>query len=50
MNDPELRAEAAKLKLEAAPVPGGEMQELVEQLYGSPPDVIELVKKLNSPQ
>ena len=50
MNDPELRAEAAKLKLETAPVPGGEMQELVEQLYGSPPDVVELVKKLNSPQ
>jgi tripartite-type tricarboxylate transporter receptor subunit TctC len=50
MIDPELRAEAAKQKLEAAAVPGGEMQELVEQLYGSPPDVVELVKKLNSPQ
>ena len=50
MKDPELRAEAAKLKFEIAPVPGREMQELVEQLYGSPPDVIELVKKINSPQ
>jgi tripartite-type tricarboxylate transporter receptor subunit TctC len=50
MNDPEVRAEAAKLKLEMAPVPGREMQELTEQLYGSPPDVIELVKKINSPQ
>jgi tripartite-type tricarboxylate transporter receptor subunit TctC len=50
MKDPELRAEAAKLKLEIAPVPGGEMQELVEQLYDSPSDVIELVKKINSAQ
>ncbi len=50
MKDPELRADAARLKLEVAPVPGQEMQELVEQLYGSPPDVIELVKKINSAQ
>ena len=50
MNDPDLRAEAAKLKLETAPVRGREMQDLVAQLYGSPPDVIELVKKINSPQ
>jgi tripartite-type tricarboxylate transporter receptor subunit TctC len=50
MKDPDLLAEAAKLKLEIAPVRGREMQELVEQLYGSPPDVIELVKKINSPQ
>lgn len=50
MNDPDLRTEAAKLKLETAPVRGREMQDLVAQLYGSPPDVIELVKKINSPQ
>jgi hypothetical protein len=50
MQDPELRTEAARLKLEIAPVPGREMQALVEQLYGSPPDVIELVKKINSAQ
>jgi tripartite-type tricarboxylate transporter receptor subunit TctC len=50
MNDRDLRAEAEKLKLEIAPVHGQEMQELVEQLYGSPPDVVELVKKINSPQ
>jgi tripartite-type tricarboxylate transporter receptor subunit TctC len=49
MNDADLRAEAAKLKLEIAAVRGREMQDLVEQLYGSPPDVIELVKKINSP-
>jgi tripartite-type tricarboxylate transporter receptor subunit TctC len=50
MKDPELRAEAAKQKLEIAAVPGGEMQELVEQLYSSPPAVIELLKKINSAQ
>jgi tripartite-type tricarboxylate transporter receptor subunit TctC len=50
MNDPDLRAEAAKLKLETDPVRGREMQDLVAQLYGSPPDVIELVKKINNPQ
>jgi tripartite-type tricarboxylate transporter receptor subunit TctC len=50
MEDPDLLAEAAKLKLEIAPVRGREMQDLVEELYGSPPDVIELVKKINSPQ
>jgi len=50
MNDRDLRAEAEKLKLEIAPVHGREMQVLVDQLYDSPPDVIELVKKINSPQ
>ena len=44
------KLKADKLKLEVAAVPGTEMQELVEQLYGSPPDVIELVKKINSAQ
>ena len=50
MKDPELKAEADKLKLEVDPVSGTEMQELVDQLYASPPDVIELVKKINSAQ
>jgi tripartite-type tricarboxylate transporter receptor subunit TctC len=50
MQDPELRADAAKLKLETEPVPGREMQALVEQLYSAPPDVVELVKKISSAQ
>ncbi|MPZ37939.1 MAG: hypothetical protein GEU95_07715 [Rhizobiales bacterium] len=50
MKDPELRADAAKLKLEIDPVPGPEMQEVVEQLYRAPPDVIRLIKKINSGQ
>jgi hypothetical protein len=48
MKDPALRAEAAKLKLEVAPVTGTEMQELVAQLYGAPSDVINLIKKISS--
>jgi tripartite-type tricarboxylate transporter receptor subunit TctC len=48
MQDPALKAEADRLKLEAAPVPGTEMQELVDQLYRSPPEVIELVKKISA--
>jgi tripartite-type tricarboxylate transporter receptor subunit TctC len=50
MNDPQLKADAAKQRLEAEPVPGTEMQEPVEQLYHSPPEVIELIKKINTAQ
>jgi tripartite-type tricarboxylate transporter receptor subunit TctC len=50
MNDPELKAEAKKMKLEVAPVNGKEMQDLVTRLYATPTDVIELVKKINSAQ
>src|SRR5262245_2320853 len=50
MEDPELRAEATKMKPAIAAVRGREMQALVEQLYDSPADVVELVKKINSAQ
>jgi tripartite-type tricarboxylate transporter receptor subunit TctC len=50
MNDPELKADAEKQRLEAAAVPGTEMQELVDQLYTAPTEVIELVKKINGAQ
>ena len=50
MKDPDLLAEAKKLKLEVEPVSGKEMQDLVARLYATPPDVIELVKKINSAQ
>ena len=50
MRDPELRADAAKLKLDIDPVPGTEMQTLVDQLYSAPAGVVELVKKISSPQ
>ena len=50
MNDPALKADAEKLKLQIDPVSGAEMQEVVEQVYASPPDVVELVKKISSGQ
>jgi len=50
MNDPELKADANKLRLEADPVPGTEMQKLVESLYSTPPDVIALIKKISGAQ
>jgi hypothetical protein len=46
--DPELLAEAARQSLDVDPVSGAEMQALVERLYRAPPDVIDLVQKINS--
>jgi tripartite-type tricarboxylate transporter receptor subunit TctC len=48
MKDPELVAEAAKQNLEIDPVSGRELQELVGRLYGTPPKVIDVVKKINA--
>ena len=50
MKDPELVAEAAKLNLDVEPVEGREMQDLIARLYGTPPAVIDMVKKINSAQ
>jgi tripartite-type tricarboxylate transporter receptor subunit TctC len=48
MKDPELVAEAARQKLDVDPVGGVEMQALIERLYATPPDVLELVHKINA--
>jgi tripartite-type tricarboxylate transporter receptor subunit TctC len=48
MQDPDLLAEAAKLNLDIDPVSGRELQELVSRLYGTPPEVVDLVKKINA--
>jgi tripartite-type tricarboxylate transporter receptor subunit TctC len=48
MKDPELIAEATKMSLEVNPVSGVEMQDLVRRLYETPPEVIELVKRVNA--
>ena len=48
MRDPELRAEAAKVHLDVDPVSGSELQTLVGRLYETPPDVIDIVKKINT--
>jgi tripartite-type tricarboxylate transporter receptor subunit TctC len=49
MQDPEFRAEAARIQAELAPSAGEEVQKLVGRLYATPRPVIERVKKLFAP-
>jgi tripartite-type tricarboxylate transporter receptor subunit TctC len=44
MKDPAFLAEAAQAKLEIKPVPGIEVQKLVENMVGVPKDVVELTR------
>jgi tripartite-type tricarboxylate transporter receptor subunit TctC len=46
VNDPALRAEADRMKLEVNPVSGPDVAAMVERMYKAPPDVIELVKRI----
>jgi tripartite-type tricarboxylate transporter receptor subunit TctC len=48
MKDPELLAEASKQGLDVDPVSGAEIAELVSRLYRTPPDVLELVRRINA--
>ena len=48
MRDPELVAEASRQGLEVDPVSGAEMQQLVDRLYATPPEVVDLVRKINA--
>ena len=48
MKDPQLLAEAATQGLDIDPVSGTEIAELVDRLYGTPPDVLDLVRKINA--
>ena len=48
MQDPQLLAEAATQGLDIDPVSGAEIAALVERLYGTPPDVLDLVRKINA--
>jgi tripartite-type tricarboxylate transporter receptor subunit TctC len=45
MRDPEFVAEAERAKLEVNPVPGGEVDTLLAELYATPKDVIERAAK-----
>jgi tripartite-type tricarboxylate transporter receptor subunit TctC len=45
--DPELLAEAAKQGLDVDPVSGAEIADLVNRLYRTPPDVLDLVRRIN---
>jgi len=48
MKDPELIAEATRMSLEIDPVRGVELQDLVRRLYDTPPEVIEVVKRIST--
>ena len=48
MRDPQLLAEAAGQGLDVDPVSGAEITALVDRLYGTPPEVLELVRKINA--
>lgn len=43
-NDPELRKEAEKMKLDVAPIPAEEMQAVLRQIYASPPDMLKAAR------
>jgi tripartite-type tricarboxylate transporter receptor subunit TctC len=45
MVDPELKAEAAKMKLDIDAVPGADVEEIVRKVYASPPDIIARTKQ-----
>ena len=45
MTDPELRTEVAKQKLDANPNTGEELQALINKLYATPRDVLDLLRK-----
>jgi tripartite-type tricarboxylate transporter receptor subunit TctC len=49
LQDPDFRADAAKIQADLAPSTGEEVQALVERIYATPRPVIERMKKLLSP-
>lgn len=44
-NDPALKAEAAKMKVDVIATPGEELQKKIVELYASPPDLVEKARK-----
>jgi tripartite-type tricarboxylate transporter receptor subunit TctC len=45
MEDPELVAEAEKIKLDVSPISGERLQALIAQLYATPADVIDKARQ-----
>jgi len=48
MKDPQFLAEAATQGLDIDPVSGSEITELVNRLYGTPSEILDLVRKINA--
>ncbi len=49
LRDPELLAEARKLKLDIDPMSGAEVEKVVDALYASPPDIVAEVRAIMKP-
>jgi hypothetical protein len=49
MADPEFLADAQKMSIDVAPLTGARVQEVVRDLYASPPDVVELARRAINP-
>ena len=46
LNDPEVLAETKKARMDVEPTSGEELEALVKEIFDSPPEVIERVKKI----
>jgi hypothetical protein len=46
LSDPEVLAETKKARMDVEPTSGEELESLVKEIFDSPPDVIERVKKI----
>jgi tripartite-type tricarboxylate transporter receptor subunit TctC len=44
LGDPELRKEATGLGLDVSPVSGDEVQKLVANIYGAPPEILKKIR------
>ncbi|HKG00050.1 MAG TPA: hypothetical protein VKB15_05445, partial [Xanthobacteraceae bacterium] len=49
MNDKELLDEAEKLRIDIAPLPGANVQALVEKLYAAPKEIVAKAKQAIKP-
>jgi len=43
--DPELQADARKMNIEAVPTSGAELQQIIANMYATPPAIVARVKK-----
>jgi tripartite-type tricarboxylate transporter receptor subunit TctC len=46
LNDPDVLAEAKKTRMDVEPTSGEELEQLAKEIFDSPPDVLERVKKM----
>jgi tripartite-type tricarboxylate transporter receptor subunit TctC len=46
LSDPQVIEEAKKSRMDIDPASGEELEQLVKEIFGSPPEVVERVKKI----